>query len=532
VLATLAELGYGLAWRVVDSRFFGVPQRRRRVFIVGALADGDPRTAAERAGAVLAVGSRCKRHPPTGSEEGKDPAAAPARRAGDGGGQLASTVQRGNERLDVDSAESLVAQPHYYVEDFEDGTLTSSQGRVDRHPLLPEDGTSALASALEASDGKHASSPRGDAGENLLPVAEPVTYASGEQVGDRLGVAPTIDGRAGNGPRGNQGSVIVAGPLATGQTPRGHGQAGVNDQAVEANHVVAEATAGTLKAQDGRGWSYDPEATYVPALTGGNGPFGPRSSADRLDDQTPLISEQETSATLKGQRGRGGGGIGPEETLLAVPISQDATRGEGEARTPSADAEGRVRLRDPGLGVGDEGDPAFTISASAPGAVAAPLSAGGHPNSNVPGRRKEDDENLVVGPDGQAAPFGFYENQGSTDTPGDPGEAPSLKATGSKMAVANAPLEPKAFDWQQGNRDVKLDDVAEHHRTDGQPAVLAASSVRRLTPRECERLQGLPDDWTLIAADSPDSRRYSGLGDAVTATVARWIGERIASELS
>jgi hypothetical protein len=302
----------------------------------------------------------------------------------------------------------------------------------------------------------------------------------------------------------------------------------VNDQAVEANHVVAS----TVKSQDGRGWSYDPEATYVPALTGGNGPFGPRSSADRLDDQTPLIYEQETSATLKGQRGRGGGGIGPEETLLAVPISQDATRGEGEARTPSADAEGRVRLRDPGLGVGDEGDPAFTISAAAPGAVAAPLSAGGHPNSNVPGRRKEDDENLVVGPDGQAAPFGFYENQGSTDTPGDPGEAPSLKATGSKMAVANAPLEPKAFGWQQGNRDVKLDDVAEHHRTDGQPAVLAASSVRRLTPRECERLQGLPDDWTLIAADSPDSRRYSGLGDAVTATVARWIGERIASELS
>jgi DNA-cytosine methyltransferase len=36
VLGTLADLGYGVAWRIVDSRFFGVPQRRRRVFIVGA----------------------------------------------------------------------------------------------------------------------------------------------------------------------------------------------------------------------------------------------------------------------------------------------------------------------------------------------------------------------------------------------------------------------------------------------------------------------------------------------------------------
>ena len=39
LLSTLAELGYGCAWRLVDARFFGVPQRRRRVFIVGCLGD-------------------------------------------------------------------------------------------------------------------------------------------------------------------------------------------------------------------------------------------------------------------------------------------------------------------------------------------------------------------------------------------------------------------------------------------------------------------------------------------------------------
>lgn len=44
LLGALDELGYGLAWRVLDSRFFGVPQRRRRVYLVGHLGD---RRAAE-----------------------------------------------------------------------------------------------------------------------------------------------------------------------------------------------------------------------------------------------------------------------------------------------------------------------------------------------------------------------------------------------------------------------------------------------------------------------------------------------------
>ena len=50
--------------------------------------------------------------------------------------------------------------------------------------------------------------------------------------------------------------------------------------------------------------------------------------------------------------------------------------------------------------------------------------------------------------------------------------------------------------------------------------------VRRLTPRECERLQGFPDDWTLIDGAS-DSARYKALGNSMAVPVMRWIGERI-----
>jgi DNA (cytosine-5)-methyltransferase 1 len=56
--------------------------------------------------------------------------------------------------------------------------------------------------------------------------------------------------------------------------------------------------------------------------------------------------------------------------------------------------------------------------------------------------------------------------------------------------------------------------------------VLGDAGVRRLTPTECERLQALPDGWTQLG-DTPDSRRYSALGDAVTATVSEWIGRRL-----
>jgi len=64
--------------------------------------------------------------------------------------------------------------------------------------------------------------------------------------------------------------------------------------------------------------------------------------------------------------------------------------------------------------------------------------------------------------------------------------------------------------------------------SNGDPGAIAGDvGVRRLTPTECERLQGLPDGWTQFGGTA-DSKRYSALGDAVTANVAEWIGQRLA----
>jgi DNA (cytosine-5)-methyltransferase 1 len=55
------------------------------------------------------------------------------------------------------------------------------------------------------------------------------------------------------------------------------------------------------------------------------------------------------------------------------------------------------------------------------------------------------------------------------------------------------------------------------------------SQVRRLTPRECERLQGFPDDYTLLPGNTADGPRYKALGNSMAVPVMRWIGERIST---
>jgi DNA (cytosine-5)-methyltransferase 1 len=99
---------------------------------------------------------------------------------------------------------------------------------------------------------------------------------------------------------------------------------------------------------------------------------------------------------------------------------------------------------------------------------------------------------------------------------------------------------------------------ADSHANAGvMPAITSGMQVRRLTPRECERLQGFPDNWTLIpgkaarlveadmlaylrawrpdlteaeaqrlAADGP---RYKALGNSWAVPCAHWLGERIAA---
>jgi DNA (cytosine-5)-methyltransferase 1 len=67
-------------------------------------------------------------------------------------------------------------------------------------------------------------------------------------------------------------------------------------------------------------------------------------------------------------------------------------------------------------------------------------------------------------------------------------------------------------------------------RADGFNMVAQAMAVRRLTPTECERLQGFPDGYTDIQPNgkqTPDGPRYKALGNSMAVPVMHWIGKRI-----
>jgi len=147
----------------------------------------------------------------------------------------------------------------------------------------------------------------------------------------------------------------------------------------------------------------------------------------------------------------------------------------------------------------------------------------------------------------------------------EPGLPTGTLAKGSSMHVAQA----MAFDWQSGGDarglDPKPTAQLQRHQTpaimqpvysfkqasaqqkstnsvlDGLSNTLTAGSnnflggqamaVRRLTPVECERLQGFPDNYTDIQPKgkaTPDGPRYKALGNSMAVPVMRWIGERIA----
>lgn len=73
--------------------------------------------------------------------------------------------------------------------------------------------------------------------------------------------------------------------------------------------------------------------------------------------------------------------------------------------------------------------------------------------------------------------------------------------------------------------------ATDHH------GVAQGLAVRRLTPVECERLQGMPDNWTRISwkgkppEECPDAPRYKAIGNSWAVPVISWIGRRILKEM-
>jgi len=89
-----------------------------------------------------------------------------------------------------------------------------------------------------------------------------------------------------------------------------------------------------------------------------------------------------------------------------------------------------------------------------------------------------------------------------------------------------------------GTQDPCVSDIAfaQGRNIGGENVFFQDMAVRRLTPTECERLQGFPDGYTNIpwkkSNESPDGPRYKALGNSWAVPVVRWIGRRILNEVS
>lgn len=178
--------------------------------------------------------------------------------------------------------------------------------------------------------------------------------------------------------------------------------------------------------------------------------------------------------------------------------------------------------------------------------IAAPLAAG----SGGAGRRREDDENLVA----------FAQNQRD--------EVRLMEKAGDLAAEPGAKQQTYVFKGGQGSSAGSIGGDENVSPTLGSadsgsnrtPVLMQGMAVRRLTPLECERLQGFPDGYTAIpmqkrnrsaetkemieyfkrtgqdaairagAHMAPDSPRYKALGNSMAVPVMRWIGERIAAQ--
>lgn len=165
-----------------------------------------------------------------------------------------------------------------------------------------------------------------------------------------------------------------------------------------------------------------------------------------------------------------------------------------------------------GFGLGEEGDPSYTLKGDNDGAVVV--------SERVTPLQSAEATNGAQGGTG-------------IGKEGDPGY--TLTTRHDSGVFVEQDQEPLSFDPAQvthpENRSkCEPGQPSTSLTVRGKPHVAYRSVVRRLTPREYERLQGFPDDFTLIewkGKPAADSRRYKAVGNSMAVPVMRWLGERI-----
>jgi DNA (cytosine-5)-methyltransferase 1 len=123
----------------------------------------------------------------------------------------------------------------------------------------------------------------------------------------------------------------------------------------------------------------------------------------------------------------------------------------------------------------------------------------------------------------------FYSTESRCDNIPPEGISPPLKIGSNGGGQPRAVVCPSLTAF---NMDSRSPQSEEQQRT-VEAVYDATMMVRRLTPRECCRLQGMPDDWTLVTVrgkPAADGGRYKAIGNSMAVPVMAWIGRRVAEK--
>jgi hypothetical protein len=220
---------------------------------------------------------------------------------------------------------------------------------------------------------------------------------------------------------------------------------------------------------------------------------------------------------------------------MAIEQSPTLGSGAGGNTVPAVvfPIDGRNAMRDPekhdevnrqGVGVGNAGEPSHTVTSAAVHAVAV---LGDHTHTLTHEGHDASEDGTGRGTPVVAFNWqngGGYGNANEGLGITHDGTGPLQRCQTPAVAMEVAPPLTATNDPSRSPQSAEV--------TNQVASVVRASRgmvVRRLTPVECERLQGFPDGWTQIGtADKPtaDSHRYKQLGNAVTVNVAEWIARR------
>ncbi|MFG8814703.1 DNA cytosine methyltransferase [Pseudomonas aeruginosa] len=469
------------AWRVLDAQYFGLAQRRKRVFVVAsARADFDP-------AAVLLEREGLRRDHPPRRGEGQDLAGhapfGPALQCGCGYLFDLSLGQWGCPNCEGDegpAVEVMAGVPAFGGENqggslFQAGALTAHGVRND---FASE--TFCVAPTL-------AGGGRKSGGYSLDDI--PTVAGTLQSNGKAAGSATQQDAESGLlVVHGTQDPDVVQDCAHT--LGRNHGQ---ENAVFDPNQI----TSATNRSQPTPGLCHTLPASSQPPIAFSWKDYG--ADAGDVSPTLRAMGHGESHANAGGQ------------VAIAYPLLEVGKRTGRSTFDPRA-----------GLGVGAENDPMFTLQASAQHGVCV--------TGDITHTLKAE---------------GFDASEDGTGR-GQPIVAATLEATAGRSRGAGTPVGMLAN---------------------------SGSAVRRLTPRECERLQGFPDDYTLIpwaayqkamraaeasmprtatqdevlrariaalyacdvskeAADEcPDGPRYKAIGNSKAVPVVRWIGRRIKQQL-